>query len=258
MITRILACLCVLTLCDRAWAGDQPEPAVKAPLSDVRQKAIRDSLDKSLKEATALVTEKPDSIQAYSRRGDAYFFLGDFEKAVADYDKMVELDPSINSSHWRRGIALFYAKRYEQAAEQFEQYHSFDQIDRENGIWRYFSQYRASGREVARLGLTKYKKDDREPFPSVYQLFSGAKTPQQILDEITAADITKDEREMRLFYANLYIGLNHAVEGNEDDAQRFLALATQNRWGPNGGYGPAYMWHVGRLNESILRNKPPK
>lgn len=257
-VIQILNWLFVVIFCHPIWADDSTESAMKAPLSEAQQKSIHESLQKALTEAEATATEKPNSIQAYSRRGDAYFFLGDFEKAVADYDKMIELDPSISAEHWRRGIALFYAKRYEQAADQFERYHSFDQVDRENGIWRYLSQYRASGREVARKGLQKYKKDDREPFPAVYQLFGGTKTPEQILEEIAAADLSKEDREMRLFYANLYIGLNHAVEGNEKEAQRFLAQATQNRWGPRGGYGPTYMWHVGRLHESLLRNQDKK
>lgn len=252
---QILFCLCVLTIGGPLVAEENSASVAKAPLSDAKEKSIRDSLDKSLSEAETLVAQKPSSVQAYSRRADAHFFLGHFDQAVTDYDKMVELDPSLDSSHWRRGIAYFYAKKYDEAAAQFERYHSFDQVDRENGIWRYLSQHRASGQEVARRGLQKYKKDDREPFPAVYQLFSGAKTPQQILDEIAAADISKEEREMRLFYANLYIGLNHAVEGNAEDAQRFLAAATQSRWGPKGGYGPEYMWHVGRLHESLLRNR---
>ena len=247
----------LLLLAFRATA-DEPKSEDAPPLSQQQTAELDQALQKSLEESIALVREKPELITGYSRRGDAYFFLGRFKEAVADYDKMVELDESVSATHWRRGIALFYAEHYEDAAAQFERYHSFDQIDRENGIWRYLSQYRAFGREKARNGLLKYKKDDREPFPAVYKLFAGGVTPEQILSEIAEAKISKQDREVRSFYANLYIGLNSSVEGDNESARRHLVLATQNRWGPVGGYGPSYMWHVGRLHEGLLREAGAK
>jgi len=176
-------------------------------------------------------------------------------EAVADYEKMVEQDPSLEKSHWRRGIAYFYAGNYEKAARQFEIYDTFDNVDRENGIWRYFSQYKAYGRDKAREGLLKYAKDDREPFPDVYQLFEGKKTPEQILEKISSAQISEGEREMRRFYAHLYIGLNFVVDGKRDEAVTQLRKAVANTWGPKAGFGPEYMWHVGRLHYELLTKK---
>jgi lipoprotein NlpI len=190
-----------------------------------------------------------------SARGDAHFKLGEFPKAVAEYEKMVELDPSIEKSHWRRGIAYFYAGQYDKAAHQFEIYDTFDNVDRENGIWRYFSQLKAHGKEKAQKGLLKYEKDDREPFPDVYQLFEGKRTPDQILEKIKAAEISDEARESRYFYAHLYIGLNFAVEGKKVDAIPHLRKATANTWGPKAGFGPNYMWHVGRLHYDLLAAK---
>src|SRR6185295_12287929 len=109
-----------------------------------------------------------------------------------------------------------------------------------------FSQRRAFGKEKAQEGLLKYEKDDREPFPDVYQLFQGKRTPEEILAKIGAAKIDDDERESRLFYAHLYIGLNFAVEDKPDAAIPQLRKAVANTWGPKAGYGPSYMWHVGR------------
>ncbi len=168
---------------------------------------------------------------------------------------MVELNPDLDASHWRRGIAWFYAGEFKKAAGQFERYHSFDDVDRENGIWRYFSQHRAYGAEKARAGLLKYRKDDREPFPSVYQLFAGKTKPAEILTGIREADVSADEREKRLFYAQLYIGLNHSIEDETEAARAALREAVANRWGPTAGYGPTYMWHVGRVHYDLLREK---
>jgi len=252
----ILAALFLVAASRFGWA-EEPK-AAEPPLTVEQQTALTKSFEKSLAEAKKLVEADSKSTNAYSQRGDAYFFLGKFDEAVADYDQMVTLDAKLDSSHWRRGIAFFYAGRFKDAAAQFESYHSFDQVDRENGIWRYLSQHKAYGQKKAREGLLKYEKDDREPFPSVYKLFAGTMTPQQIIEAIDKAEIGKNEREKRLFYAHLYIGLNHAVEGEAAAAQRHLRLSTLNKWGPSAGYGPAYMWQVGRLHEELLRTKPDK
>src|SRR5258707_8939738 len=166
------------------------------------------------------IDEAPKTFDLYSRRGDTLFFRGKFAEAVVDYEKMVELQPDLESSHWRKGIAYFYAKRYKEAATQFENYHLFDNVDRENGIWRYLSQTKALGRDKAREGLLKYEKDDREPFPDVYRLFSGELTGDEVVKRISAAKISPREREQRLFYAELYVGLNDYVEGRLEEADK--------------------------------------
>ena len=214
--------------------------------------------ERQVQELTARLKQTPDSVGLLSRRGDALFFLARFDEAAADYNRMAELQPGLAKSHWRRGIAWFYAGQYDEAAHQFEIYDSFDNVDRENGIWRFFSQYRSAGRKKAREGLLKYEKDDREPFPSVYRLFSGETTPEAILMSIAAAEIDAAEREKRLFYAQLYIGLNHAVEDRPRQAVVHLREAVANTWGPKAGYGPHYMWEVGRLHFELLQKQLAK
>ncbi len=225
------------------------------PLSLEARARLQRELTERIDSLTQRITAAPDDVQLRSQRGDAYFFRGDFAQAVADYTKMVELDPQQDASHWRKGIAHFYAKEYERAAGQFERYHSFDNVDRENGIWRYLSQAKAHGKAKAREGLLKYEKDDREPFPDVYKLFAGEIAPEQIIERIEAAKTGDAEREKRRFYAHLYIGLNHAVENEPRKASQHLREAVRNKWAPAAGYGPAYMWQVGRLHYDLLSEK---
>lgn len=225
------------------------------PLSDEQRQQMIEEFEERVSELTAAIRETPDSVTLYSRRGDALFFLAKFKEAVADYEKMVELDASQDESHWRRGIARFYAGQYKEAAHQFEIYHSFDDVDRENGIWRYFSQHKAYGEKKARAGLLKYRKDDREPFPSVYRLFSGELTAEEVLAGVKDADASSAERSKREFYAFLYVGLNHALEGQDKAAITQLRAATANKWGPDAGFGPKYMWHVGRIHYELLLRK---
>jgi lipoprotein NlpI len=209
--------------------------------------------DADIARLTARIDDNPRDINAYSFRGDALVFRGKFAEAVADYDRMIERNPAISASHWRRGIALFYDGKYKEAAKQFEIYHSFDNVDRENGIWRYLSQVKAYGREKAREGLLKYEKDDREPFPDVYKMFSGDLTGDEVLKRINDAKISPQEKEKRLFYAELYVGLNEYVNDHPVLAQKHLKQAAENRWGAQAGGGPGWMWHVARLHHDLLK-----
>ena len=186
------------------------------------------------------------AVSQYSERGDSLMFLGEFEKAEADYLKMVKLKPELDTSHWRLGIAMFFANHPRQAAEQFDKYNSFDNVDRENGIWRYLSHYRAFGKDEARRQLLRYEKDDRPPFKEVYRLFDGSLTEEEVLKAIPD-DLPEASRESRSFYSHLYIGMNQVVEGRTDDAKISLRMATLNSWARKAGFGPDYMWHVGRL-----------
>ncbi|HEV3029277.1 MAG TPA: tetratricopeptide repeat protein [Planctomycetota bacterium] len=224
------------------------------PLSAEKRAELAKDLDAAIERHSAALQANPRSLEAYSQRGDAYFKRGHFAQAADDFEKMVELDPTLAAGHWRRGIALFYAGRYEKAARQFEIYHTQDDVDRENGIWRYFSQYKAFGKEKAQAGLLKYQKDDREPFPAVYQLFEGKLTPEQVLSKIEEAKLSAEEKEQRLFYAHLYIGISHAVEGRPREAELFLRKAVRNTWAPGSGYGPDWMWHVGRVHYDLIHD----
>lgn len=248
---RLSCCICVMVLVVVSLVAQAEDPPRAWTEDD--QAGLTALQTARVKEVTLEIDREPKSVDLYSKRGDAYFFLGEFAKSVADYEKMVELDETLAAGHWRRGIADFYAGKFKEAAAQFELYHSFDDVDRENGIWRYLSQVKAYGRDKAREGLLKYKKDDREPFPAVYQLFAGKLTPDEILKQIREAKIDDTERAKRLFYAELYIGLNYDVEKEPRKALEHLLAATAITWPRTAGYGPSYMWNVGRVHSLELQ-----
>lgn len=231
-------------------AVDKPSD-VPAAIQKIQERETTEA-KKRLESIGPLDDKQPQAIGKYSSRGDAQMFLADFKAAVADYQSMVRLDPDTDTSHWRLGIALFFAGQPKEAAAQFDKYHAFDQIDRENGIWRFLSHYQAYGAEQARKELLKYEKDDRPPFPEVYRLFDGSMTPEQVLKSIPE-DLSETQKNSRLFYSHLYIGMLQVVEGKNAEAKQSLAKAIENPWPQNAGFGPNYMWHVARLQYFELK-----
>lgn len=251
-----------------AWAGltaraqeASPPNAAQTTTPDKIQ-TLNQQLEKQLLAeletlpAPAADTPRGAAVEQHSRRGDLQMYLARFADAEASYRRMVELDPALDASHWRLGIACFFASHPQAGADQFEKYHSFDSVDRENGIWRYFCHYRASGKDAARKQLLRYDTDDRPPFREVYQLFQGTLSAEQVLKTASAA--AENTRAQRLFYSHLYVGLNASLEEDHQTAVHSLEQATLNDWPRNAGYGPRYMWHVGRLELNRLRTAATK
>lgn len=241
--------------------GDEKTKDAKSDDSDVQRvevlnSELKESLTKQLRETGSIDAAAANAVDRYSARGDLQMFLGDFEKAESDYLEMVKLKPELDTSHWRLGIAMFFANHPKLAAEQFDKYNSFDNVDRENGIWRYLSHYRAFGKDEAERQLLRYEKDDRPPFKEVYRLFDGTLTASEVLKAIPE-DFRDESRESRLFYSHLYIGMNQVVEGQVENARASLLAATLNTWPRNAGFGPNYMWHIGRLQYVELQKARP-
>ena len=132
-----------------------PVLADNHPLPEKSRTEIRHRLESRVAEINEQLKTSPDSVRLISARGTAFFHLAQFDLALDDFDRLIKLNPKLESSHWRRGIALYYVKRFQESAEQFERYHSFDNVDRENGIWRSLAQVKASGLEMAEKELLK-------------------------------------------------------------------------------------------------------
>ena len=111
---------------------------------------------------------------------------------------------------------------------------------------------RSRQRRVARLRarLTKEGLPDRHIETEVARLRFRIASEQS--GQRRALHKLYGEREKRLFYANLYIGLWHAVHDRPGEAQPFLHNAVNNTWAPTAGYGPHYMWHVGRVHHNLI------
>jgi tetratricopeptide (TPR) repeat protein len=230
-----------------------PAPAVNAAVEPWRQK-----LQEEEKALAAAMEKMPVSIRLLSRRGDARVFLGNFPAAVTDYEGMIALDPAQDAPHWRLGIAYYFDGQFAKAAAQFEKYHSFDNRDRENGVWKFFSQARAEGIEAARKGLLRYTQFDREPFPSVYRMLAGELSPAAVLAEVTQKGLDNDPRV--LFFAKYYAGVMESLTGKKAEGlklvQEAVALFNADAAGRD---GPGYMWHSARLHaDQLSREAAPR
>ena len=244
MKSIVFLCI-VFVFVGNCFAVDSRESVPQAELEEIRDRY-------SLQEKTMSdrLKQNPKEISSYSARGDARLFLADFKGARADYEKMIELNPKLDVSHWRLGIAYFYLKEYDKAARQFGIYHQYDQVDRENGIWRFMSQYKANGLAVARKGLLKYEKDDRPPYPWLYDVFAGKIQPGQVFSKIEEEAFDDRYKTRVLFHAYLYVGIYLELTEDSKKALPYLRKAAANAYGRTTG---TYMWQVARIHYRLSK-----
>ena len=204
-----------------------------------------------LERLDAALAKEPGSVALLSRRGDELLFQGRFDEAVRDFERTIAIDPAQDVRHWRLGIAYYFAGKYEQSARQFAKYHAYDGRDRENGIWKYMADVRASGRQRARESMLTYTQFDREPFPSLYEMFAGKKAPDEVLTELKAKGLPNDGAPT--FFGRYYTGVNEALAGNLPRACELVEAAVNNPWGQRAEGGGAYMWRVAKLHLMQLK-----
>ena len=238
----------VLLVASTAFAVDPPIPA------DERMKMLREFAEQ-VAALDRAITETPRTIALYSRRGDRQLFLGQFAKAVGDFEKMIALDPAQEAPHWRLGIAYYFTGQFAKSARQFEKYHAYDGGDRENGIWKFLGDVKVSGLKPAQRAMLVYTRFDREPFPGLYELFSGAKSTADFFTGIEERKLADDWRVM--FFAHYYAGLNEETLGQREKAVALLHQAVANEWGRTAEGGPTYMWQVARLHYEMLAGQKP-
>jgi lipoprotein NlpI len=222
----------------------QPWPEWRAPLVA--------ELHEDLIKANTAVAQSPNSVSAYSHRGDVLLFLGRYPEAVADFEKMIALDAAEDAPHWRLGIAYYFGGQFEKSARQFEKYHAYDGHDRENGIWKFLAQARAEGIEKARQGMLQYTQFDREPFPELYEMFAGQRSAAEVLAEVQRKGLSEDH--VTVFFANYYGGMNEALLGHREQAIAMLRKAVEDPEARKAGY----MWQVARLHWEQLVSQGAK
>jgi tetratricopeptide (TPR) repeat protein len=76
-----------------------------------------------------------DYVFAFTSRGIAYWYLKQYERAIADYDRAIELDPKYALAYYNRGIAYSDLKQYERAIADYNRAIELDP----NYVFAYFN-----------------------------------------------------------------------------------------------------------------------
>lgn len=191
---------------------------------------------------------QPRATNAYQLRGVEHFKLGHFKESIADFDKFIELAPDQQPHHWQRGISCYYAARYEDGRKQFELHQTVNSNDVENAVWHYICVARAGGVDKARASLIPIKDDRRVPMMKIHELFAGKVKPEDVLAAARDDNSSPPSaRAQQLFYAHLYLGLYYEAHENQKLAREHIIKAAEDYKQDH------YMGDVARVHAKLLR-----
>jgi tetratricopeptide (TPR) repeat protein len=197
------------------------------------------SLESQLQRWNETISNQPQNPHAYIRRGMVNFQLAKIEESIQDFDTAEQLDSKLKPYLWQRGLSYYYAERFAEGAQQFEIDLTVNPQDVEETVWRYLCIARSVGVLEARNSLLTVKNDPRRIMRSVYDLFAGTCTPDDVLN------IGKLEGLKGKFYSHLYLGLYYEVENNLDLAQEYLLKAADKYKIDD------YMWYLAQVHKKV-------
>lgn len=244
LITISLACAMMVATA-RSYAQE-----LNNETTELLTQAARAAQQKNHQQAIDLLDDvvQKDSKKAiaYYLRGCENFCVGNVKRSVADFDKYVQLEPKAESRQWERGISYYYAGEYEKGAKQFELYQTYHNQDVENSTWRYLCVAAKDGVPAAQKNMLPIEEDRRVPMMQIYELYRGNAKPEDVLKAIEVDNPEANEKNKRLFYAHLYLGLWYQAANQRDLARKHILEAEQHKI-------EHYMWDVAHVHADLLR-----
>jgi len=241
---RVLTGLLLLLLATSSAHSQQP--ALEELLQQATQASQRGDHRQAIERLTTAIKANPQQPLPYYLRGRDHFCAGQIAESVADFDRYVELLPSAENQQWERGISYYYNGDYAKGARQFANYQKFHDQDVENSVWRYLCVARAESVEKAQGNMLPIRNDPRVPMMQIYDLYRGKLQPEDVLAASEAGNPDENQRNQRLFYANLYIGLWYEAAGRAEQAKEHILEAEKHKIAH-------YMWDVAHVHAERLR-----
>ena len=81
----------------------------------------REEAEEYIKLYTASLTFNPKIVEDYIKRGNAYSYIGEHDKAIADYDCAIELKPHYAKAYYHRGVAYGKKREYNKAIKDYNE-----------------------------------------------------------------------------------------------------------------------------------------
>lgn len=187
--------------------------------------------------------------EAWFRRGIEYFNLGEFEKSAADFEKYTVFRPEQKPYLWQLGITYYYTGQYQEGRDLFESHQAVNSHDVENAVWHFLCVAKLEGFEAARRAMINLDGDTRVPMMQVYALFKGNGTEEDVLKAAHAGTAVGGGLIRQSFYAHLYLGLFYESKGDEDKSFEYMRKAAQHY------KSNSYMGEVARVHRDWLKKK---
>ena len=203
-------------------AGDET-PKVHSTVYNARGVAYKrkGDYDRAIADYDEAIRLDPNYANAYSNRGNEYVRKGDYDRAIADCDEAIRLDPEGVRRYFGRGGARFYAGAVAGAVADFQQATVRRPADAYAALWLEIAERRGGldghlAQTLAGVDMTKW------PAP-VIQHFLGEVTLPALL--AAADDRDPATRGNQVCEANFYAGELSLLNGDRREAERLFRLS---------------------------------
>ncbi len=181
--------------------------------------AAKQDYERAIADFNEAIRLDPKSAVTFHFRGLAYAAKQDYDRAIADYDEAIRLDPkSATIPVYDRGQAYAAKQDYDRAIADFNEAIKLDPKFAYPVLWLYLTRARTGAQTAAAELETNAKnlKQQDWPYP-VVELFLGRRTPEATL----AASTKPDDRCV----AQFYVGEWRLLRGNRSAAVAALKKA---------------------------------
>jgi tetratricopeptide (TPR) repeat protein len=114
---RDLAALLGKARCDKA-EGLQDD-AISGFMQAAKLAADKGDVGSQVAALTGIISIKPNTLTAYTARGEIYYNQGQYSKAIDDYSKIVEMDTRNLGAYYKLGESFYRTQAYSDALKTF-------------------------------------------------------------------------------------------------------------------------------------------
>jgi len=163
---------------------------------------------------------------ALAARGNIYVTLGQYERGLQDYDEALSRTPGDTEMRGARGDAYFYLSQYDKAEADLAAASDGDPKMAYYPLWLYLAQ-RHQGKDAKAELEKRAAKLDLQAWPGpVAEFYRGRIPAADVLTAARAGD-TESQRNHQC-EADFYLGEQALLNGDKDEAGRLLGLAAAN------------------------------
>jgi tetratricopeptide (TPR) repeat protein len=118
-----------------ARAEGKAEDAMTYYLQASRTAGDKGDVNSQIKALSGIIDMRPNTLTAYSSRGEIYYNLGQYDKAANDFIHVVEIDNRNLGAYYKLGDCYYKSKKYSDAIGAFTAAQELNFADPKAGVW---------------------------------------------------------------------------------------------------------------------------